>query len=402
MRISTSMQFQHQMYYLQNANTKVDEASKQYSTGLKFQQAGDDPSGMSQKIKYTADTRAYKQYTVNAGMAADALSQSETALESLWETLGSINTRLIQAVNGTMDQNSLDALAEDIEQSQMQIFDLMNTKNAEGEYIFSGNVSDQPCITLTSDGHYICQADGGTRSVQVSPTVTVQTTESGLNIFENVELAPAFTVTDAGGAEVGSQIDNYDDYMEFYDTWYDPTKGDLDNTVSFVVQADGTFQVLDPQGAQIDQGELTDKGKIEYKGMVIETGGTAGTYTTVLEHPKKGNILNALNDMVAALRDSSLSNEERVEQISWGQMCVRNAMDNYDMYRGQIGARASNIDTIIASNESLGLIKSTAQANVTEVDAYEAVSNLMQEQLALQVAQQTYSIVQSTRLFDYL
>ena len=194
MRISTSMQFENQLYYMQLANSKVDEASKQYNTGLKFQQAGDDPSGMSQKIKYTADTRAYEQYQINAGMAADALSQSETALSSLWDVLGNVKTRLQQAVNGTMDQNSLDAIAEDLEQAQAQIFDLMNTKNAEGEYIFSGHVSSQPCMTITSDGHYVCQADGGSREVQVSPTVTVQTTDSGLNIFENVELAREFSV----------------------------------------------------------------------------------------------------------------------------------------------------------------------------------------------------------------
>lgn len=407
MRISTSMQFENQLYYMQLANSKVDEASKQYNTGLKFQQAGDDPSGMSQKIKYTADTRAYEQYQINAGMAADALSQSETALSSLWDVLGNVKTRLQQAVNGTMDQNSLDAIAEDLEQAQAQIFDLMNTKNAEGEYIFSGHVSSQPCMTITSDGHYVCQADGGSREVQVSPTVTVQTTDSGLNIFENVELAREFSVQAPGGGEVACQITNYDDYMKLYDEYFDPTltynPNTGDNTIAFNVQADGTFTAY-AGGVEIGTGELTDKGKIEFKGMTVEVGNppTPGNYNSELKRPEKGNILNVLNEAIAALRDDSLSNEELAEQMAAAQISVQNAMDNYDMYRGQIGARAANIDTIIASDESLGLIKQTAQANVTEIDAYEAVSNLMQELLALQVAQQTYSVVHQSNLFDYI
>lgn len=407
MRISTSMQFENQLYYMQLANSRVDEASKQYNTGLKFQQAGDDPSGMSQKIKYTADTRAYEQYQINAGMAADALSQSETALSSLWDVLGNVKTRLQQAVNGTMDQNSLDAIAEDLEQAQAQIFDLMNTKNAEGEYIFSGHVSSQPCMTITSDGHYVCQADGGSREVQVSPTVTVQTTDSGLNIFENVELAREFSVQAPGGGEVACQITNYDDYMKLYDEYFDPTltynPNTGDNTIAFNVQADGTFTAY-AGGVEIGTGELTDKGKIEFKGMTVEVGNppTPGNYNSELKRPEKGNILNVLNEAIAALRDDSLSNEELAEQMAAAQISVQNAMDNYDMYRGQIGARAANIDTIIASDESLGLIKQTAQANVTEIDAYEAVSNLMQEQLALQVAQQTYSVVHRSNLFDYI
>ena len=407
MRISTSMQFENQLYYMQLANSKVDEASKQYNTGLKFQQAGDDPSGMSQKIKYTADTRAYEQYQINAGMAADALSQSETALSSLWDVLGNVKTRLQQAVNGTMDQNSLDAIAEDLEQAQAQIFDLMNTKNAEGDYIFSGHVSSQPCMTITSDGHYVCQADGGSREVQVSPTVTVQTTDSGLNIFENVELAREFSVQAPGGGEVACQITNYDDYMKLYDEYFDPTltynPNTGDNTIAFNVQADGTFTAY-AGGVEIGTGELTDKGKIEFKGMTVEVGNppTPGNYNSELKRPEKGNILNVLNEAIAALRDDSLSNEELAEQMAAAQISVQNAMDNYDMYRGQIGARAANIDTIIASDESLGLIKQTAQANVTEIDAYEAVSNLMQELLALQVAQQTYSVVHQSNLFDYI
>ena len=129
---------------------------------------------------------------------------------------------------------------------------------------------------------------------------------------------------------------------------------------------------------------------------------TPGNYNSELKRPEKGNILNVLNEAIAALRDDSLSNEELAEQMAAAQISVQNAMDNYDMYRGQIGARAANIDTIIASDESLGLIKQTAQANVTEIDAYEAVSNLMQEQLALKVAQQTYSVVHQSNLFDYI
>ena len=414
MRISTSMQFETQLYYMQQANSRVDEASKQYNTGLKFQQAGEDPSGMSQKIKYTADTSAYKQYQVNAGLAADALSQSETALGSLWDVLSSVKVRLQQAVNGTMDKNSLDAIAEDLEQARDQIFDLMNTKNAEGEYIFAGAVSDQPAMTITSDGHYVCQADGSTRKVQVSPTVTVQTTDSALNIFENVELAHEFAVTAPGGAAADCQITNYDDYVELYDSLYDPTQGydpaNGINTITFTVNADGTFTAYGPAAAVgeprevLGTGELTDTGKLEFKGMVVECGNppVAGNYDSELEHPEKGNILNVINDAIAVLRDETISNEERAEQMAQAQINVQNAMDNYDMYRGQIGARAANIDTIIASDEALGLVKQTAQANVTEIDAYEAVSNLMQEQLARQVAQQVYSVVHQSNLFDYI
>lgn len=414
MRISTSMQYDTHMSYLQAANTRLDKASQQYNTGLKFSTAGEDPSGMAQKVKYEADVETFNQYQINAGLAADSLAQSETALEQLWTVMNSVEVRIQQAVNGTMDQNSLDAIAEDIEQAQAQIFDLMNTKNSEGEYIFSGAQSSRPTITLTSDGHYICQADGSTRSVQVSPTVTVQVTDSGLNIFQNVAKAHEITVydqADAGGnalADSQSQIVNYDDFEDLYDSIFSSSYPATDNIINFTVN-DGTFTVSHTNHqtnttTDLGSGELNEEGQIEFKGMVIDASAQAngGTLSIVMEPVEKDNILNVLNDVISTLRDPTISNEERAEKMSQAQISVANARDSYDMYRGQIGARQANIDNIIDSDNALSIIKQTAKANISEIDTYEAASNLLKEQMALQTAQQSYSVVHGTSLFDFI
>lgn len=83
MRISTSMQYTNHLNYLQRANSSLDKASQRYNTGQKFQYAGEDPSGMSQKIRYEGDIEAYKQYLTNAGIASDTLATSEAALGSI-------------------------------------------------------------------------------------------------------------------------------------------------------------------------------------------------------------------------------------------------------------------------------------------------------------------------------
>ena len=72
------------------------------------------------------------------------------------------------------------------------------------------------------------------------------------------------------------------------------------------------------------------------------------------------------------------------------------------MYRGQVGARGSNVESIITSNNSLSVIKQEAKANATEIDAFEAVSNMMSVQYGLQAAQQTFSMIHGTSLFDFI
>lgn len=430
MRISTSMQYNSHLNYLQTANTKVDQASTQYNTGLKFQTAGEDPGGMAAKIKYQADITAYERYGDNAKVVSDALDQEETALGQIWDVMSSIQTRLIQAINGTLDDGSRQALAEDIKQSRDQLYSLMNTKNAEGEYIFSGAQSDIPTYTVTSDGRYICNADGSTKNVNVSPTITVQTTDSGLNIFENVMYAYDFSVpqvsgplADAAGEFAGEfTVSDYDQFNAFFkDEFIYGENGEaadpLDNSFVVLINKDGTFELHDGDkmqpGSLIAEGEIKDN-KIEVKGMSFtlpndyEPG--ANDYIMLsLEQPSQGNILNKLTEIVNKLslpQDEwdtiNQSTSSLTHDLAEMQQNIELAKKQVDTYRGMVGARGANIDAIIQSDESLTDIKKEAKANVSEMDAFEAVSNLLVAQNALQVAQQSYNLVHSTTLFDYM
>lgn len=420
MRISTSMQYRNHLSYLQTANSRVDQASMQYNTGKLFQTAGENPGGMSASMKYESDIASYKQYGLNAKIVADALSQEETALGQIYETMSSIQTRLIQAVNGTLDDGSRAALAEDIKQAQAQLFNTMNTKNAEGEYIFSGAQSSIPTFKLTSNGQYVCQADGSSKNVNVSPNLTVQTTDSGLNIFENVHLAADFSSTTAAGNNTyQSSISDYDQFNALYSKYFN--KGvdgkpatNQDNTLTIEVGANNKFELKDSKGNVIDSGEVKD-GKIIVQGMEFEVpGGTPAQgdkINVLLDKPRSDNILNQLTHIIDALNkpidtanpaDVTALRAQLTRDIVKMQENLNISKKQVDTYRGLVGARGANIEDIIKSNESLHDIKKEANANVSEIDAFEAVSNLLVTQNALQVAQQSYNIVHSTSLFDFM
>ncbi len=420
MRISTSMQYRNHLSYLQTANSRVDQASMQYNTGKLFQTAGENPGSMSASMKYESDIASYKQYGLNAKIVADALSQEETALGQIYETMSSIQTRLIQAVNGTLDDGSRAALAEDIKQAQAQLFNTMNTKNAEGEYIFSGAQSTMPTFKLTSDGKYVCQADGSSKNVNVSPNLTVQTTDSGLNIFENVHLAADFSSTTAAGNNTyQSSISDYDQFNALYSKYFNKgvdgkPAANADNTLTIEVGAGNTFELKDSKGNVIDSGEVKD-GKIIVQGMEFEVpGGTPAQgdkINVLLDKPRSDNILNQLTHIIDALNkpidtanpaDVTALRAQLTRDIVKMQENLNISKKQVDTYRGLVGARGANIEDIIKSNESLHDIKKEANANVSEIDAFEAVSNLLVTQNALQVAQQSYNIVHSTSLFDFM
>ena len=84
------------------------------------------------------------------------------------------------------------------------------------------------------------------------------------------------------------------------------------------------------------------------------------------------------------------------------QTHLNNAMTKVNTTLGELGGRMNNLDQITNSNSALSAIDQEAKANVSEVDMYEAISKVVQEQNSLTAAQQAYSKIQKSTLFDYL
>ena len=409
MRISTTMQFTSNLRYIQNSNSKVDETSDRYNSGLKFQKAGENPSGMASKVKYEGAIASYDQYAKVGTLAQNSLSEEETALESMWETLSSINTRLQQCVNGSNDESSLKAISAEIAQLRDHLFDLCNTQNTEGEYIFSGANSSVPTYTLTTTGHYKCQADGASRSVVVSPSVSVQVSDSGHDIFEICKTSYTFSASNTSGSSMTfSGIREYGEYESLYKTYYDPS-GAGTNKLALQINPGNppTFSLSDPSGNTIETGEVDISGStktIKVRGMEFTIGNiTAGdTVEITLDPPKTDNMLNILTDIVADINDETMGSAEKIKNINKCQQDVLIALSHYDSYRGQIGARQNAITNVLGSNEALSDIKVESKANISEVDAFEAASDLIKAQNQLSVSRQIYSMLNRQSLFDYI
>ena len=407
MRISTTMQYTNSLSYIKNSNSRVDEQATKYNSGLKFQSAGEDPSGMASKVKYEGAIAAYKQYIEAGGIANNSLSEEETALSSMWDTLSSVHTRLQQCVNGSNDESSLKALSAEIAQLRDHLFDLMNTQNTEGEYIFSGAQSDRETYTLTSDGHYKCQADGSTRGVVVAPSVNVQVSDSGLDIFENCKTAYTMSIDNGSTAACSrAEIKSYGTFNNIFEKYYSSSETAV-NQLTLTLYGNGTFELFDPSGVSMDKGEVdtsTSINKISVRGMefTIPNAEESGNIVINLNEPKTENMLNILTNIVSVINDESVSNVDKIAEITKCQVDVEIALSHYDSYRGQIGARQNAITNVLNANESLSAIKVESKANVSEVDAFDAASELIRAQNQLTVSRQIYSMLNKQSLFDFI
>ena len=165
--------------------------------------------------------------------------------------------------------------------------------------------------------------------------------------------------------------------------------------------ANGTYQITHG-GKVVQEGEMEAGGTIIFNGLDITLNQGVTNCDITLDPPQNDNVLNTLQSLITALRDPNLTVKERSQILAQGQVSVSNAKENINVTLGHVGGRLKNIESVINSNESLNVIKQEARANISEVDVYEAASNLLKEQNALSMAQKTFSMVNGSSLFDYI
>lgn len=186
MRVTTNMQYQHSIRSLQGASERLDKASNQMTTGDKFTTAGEDPSGMASKLSLTSKIESYQQFNTNGGLLDSSLSLEGSVLTSITTGLQSAYSKVQQSQSGAISTSDRKSIASELVQLQNQIYDLMNSKNADGEYIFGGNQGQTQPFIKDSNGEYQFQGDTGERMIQVSPSVNIAANDSGLSVFQSV------------------------------------------------------------------------------------------------------------------------------------------------------------------------------------------------------------------------
>ncbi len=403
MRVTTNMSYQSSMRALQKASERLDKASEQMTTGDKFATAGEDPTGMAQKLSLTSKITAFQQYSVNGSLLDSSLTLEGTILDSVTTNLQSAYTLTQKSVNGAMSDSDKKSIASELEQLQTQLYDLMNSKNADGEYIFGGNQSQTQPFVKNDVGDYEFKGDTGQRLIQVAPSVQIAANDSGLSVFQQV--ATRRTVSSATATDLTIGVSSQSEFDSFFRNKYDfTTPANNQYKISTTASPD-QYQITGKNG-YTQTGDYIPGEAINFNGVSLTMTAAAGSGPAqqfTLDAPANDNVLNSLNKMIEALKNSSaLTEEEWTSTVANVQTHINNTLDRVGITQGAVGGRQNNLDQVLTSNASLEVIATEARANVAEIDIYEAISNVSQQENALTMAQQAFSKVHSSTLFDYL
>jgi flagellar hook-associated protein 3 FlgL len=306
MQISTSQYFAQSASQMDTMQSAMMKTQEQLSTGQQLTQPSDSASQSSSIMNLNSELSVQSTYTANQTAANTSLTAASSALQSSSDLINSFNTLMVQAKSGTLNASERQTIGVQLQGITNQLESLAATKDANGNYIFSGSKITVAPFSQTN-GQLTYQGDQSTLSVQIGNNMSVQASLPGNVAFPSVSNT-------------------------------DPTTG-ATTEVSF-------FQALQNMTDDVNNSDMTG----------ISQGLTQlSTMTTGL---------NSALALVGTTQDTVTSQGN------------------------------------ITSSQTLAL--QTALSKVQDTDYTTAVSQLSEEQVALQAAQETFSQVSKMSLFQYL
>ena len=192
MRISTQTLFETGAAQLGTLQSGLVKTHQQIASGRRILTPSDDPVGAARALEVSQSQSLNTQYGVNRQHAKSALGAVEGTLSSVTALLQDVKTNVIAAGNGSYSDTERGFLATELRGRFEQLLGLANSRDATGNYMFSGFQTATPPFeetaivvgTVTMAGAAY-QGDQGQRLMQVDSTRQMAVSSPGQAVFQD-------------------------------------------------------------------------------------------------------------------------------------------------------------------------------------------------------------------------
>ncbi len=215
MRVSTIQQQAMLLRDVQNINQRQLEGWNQVATGKQITQPAQAPGTWTQLQSVQREVNQLDQYlnTIDSLMAQ--FQQEDTTLQSYSSYLQEIRGLVLQANNPALSNVDRTTIGEQVFQWRNAIIGLLNSRDAQGFYLFSGSQTSTPAVTITTGGSTTVPGSGAadnsttnsTTSSTTSSETSSETTSSETMVFNHnndirqITVASDITMSSTDNAE---------------------------------------------------------------------------------------------------------------------------------------------------------------------------------------------------------
>ncbi|MDO9423175.1 MAG: flagellar hook-associated protein FlgL [Methylobacter sp.] len=430
MRISTAWAQQLSVNAMGRQQTELAKAQQQLSSGLKVSAPAEDPAAAVRVLDLERTIAKTNQYQSNISTARGRLNIEESALETSNNILFRAKELTIQGMNASLSSSDRLSIKFEVDQLIEQLAGVANTKNANGEFIFSGDLSTVPAFAKhPTTGEYVYQGGTLQRALQIGSTRQVTDGDLGFNVFENItSSSPA---ADENGKR--SIFNTLKALSEGLNATFSATPGEITGDrflrygldYSQPAQPPGTTTFDLVAGGVTASIDLSNKKMVGVEGIVTEINSQLGSLVnTDMKARSNGNRIEFASVATGAASSIQINNtsgtfltdagftdgqsktgvDAQVFQDQLGNVLtdLDAALDSFLGARTSVGARLNALDNQESQNEKFVLDTKTMLSETQDLDYADAISRFQLQSVALQAGQQAFAQVNKLSLFNYL
>ena len=184
MRISTGQYFANSIAGYSKNYASLTKTQAEISSGTRIQTAADDPVGAAKLLQLDQQAARIKQYDGNITTLNNSLTSEQSVMTSLTDAVQSAKELALEGGNGGLSDDDRTSIANQLGQVEDTIYGLLNSKDANGDYMFSGSKTGTQPYVKNADGTYTYQGDETQLSLQISDTLSMAGNDTGYSAFE--------------------------------------------------------------------------------------------------------------------------------------------------------------------------------------------------------------------------
>jgi flagellar hook-associated protein 3 FlgL len=394
MRISTVGFQTDASNQMQALEAEIAQTQQQLSTGIKLQNAADDPAGMAQVDQLNAQISASQQYQTNGNTLNANLQIEEQSLTTATSTMQSARDLALEANNAALTSSQRQDIATQVQQLLQQLVSTANSTDSNGNFLFSGEATaTQPFAQSGTAVTY--NGSNGVSQVQISPNQRISSGDSGASVFVNIPGGNGTFTTAVGAGNTGTATIGPGTVVNA-SQWVPDTY-----TISFTDPTD--YTVTNSEGITVGGGTYTSPGTIAFNGSSTTITGTPAAGDTFTVAPAgTSSAFNTLSSLITTLNDPSLTAAQLSTQIGTAVEQIDGAVNNFNQVQASVGARLNAVTAANTTAQSTQTSMTATVSSLQNVDYAAATTQLSTQELALQAAQESYASIAHMSLFQYL
>lgn len=181
MRIAFSTLYAQSALGIQRLQAGIAHTSAQITADRRILSPSDDPAGAVRALQLAESIARLTQYQTNQARADLALEFEEITLNAVRDALRAVEGIALEVTAG-LDATTLSQYAQEVATQYVNVLDLANSRNADGNYMFAGTAGNTlPFTQASGAGVYAGNADSS--AIRISATTSVVVSENGAAVF---------------------------------------------------------------------------------------------------------------------------------------------------------------------------------------------------------------------------